>query len=420
MNRINRRRFGAVSLSALAGICGAPLLAPRRGEAQTGFFFRDGDRVVMIGDSITEQLLHSNYVESFVVSRHPQWNLAFRNVGIGGDTSAGGNGRTARDILSFNPTAVTITFGMNDAGYRVPFDPARLTAYRNGLQGMLDQLKPKVERIAVLSSSPVEKKEDGRALEGYNQTLEVFAANAKEIAERNGAKFVDQFHPHVEALQKARDTGAAVRINGGDAVHPGPSGQVLMAWAILKGLGATPLVSAAAVDATSAVCGAAEGCTVTALRKRSNGVAFIRADHALPFWIPADSRAILPWAPIVADLNQHLLKVTRLTAGDYKLLIDDEPCATVSADQLAAGYNLAALTQGPIARQSQLVNDAVFVKNRYYHDQIFRGVTLNGAIPADRKAALIEERMQGMPALERAVRDACSLRPHRFELVRAA
>ncbi|MGV3724867.1 MAG: hypothetical protein ACO1SX_28540, partial [Actinomycetota bacterium] len=291
--------------------------------------------------------------------------------------------------------------------------------YRNGLQGMLEQLKAKGARVAVLSSSPVEKKEDGRALEGYNQTLEIFAANAKEIAEKHGAKFVDQFHPHLEALQKARDASAAARINGGDAVHPGPSGQLLMAWAILKGLGATPLVSAAVLDGSSTAV-TASNCTVTALRKRDHGVSFIRADQALPFWLPAEARSILQWAPITADLNQYLLKVSRLPAGEYRLLIDDEPCGTVSSEDLAKGYNLALNTQGPIARQSQAVNDAVFAKNRYYHDQIFRGVTLNGGVPAEQKAAVIAERMQGMPALERAIRDALVLRPHRFELVRSS
>ena len=54
------------------------------------FFLKDGDTVVMMGDSITEQLLYSNYVEMWSVSRFPTWKLTFRNVGIGGDRSTGG------------------------------------------------------------------------------------------------------------------------------------------------------------------------------------------------------------------------------------------------------------------------------------------------------------------------------------------
>jgi hypothetical protein len=85
--------------------------------ASAGFFFRDGDVVVMIGDSITEQHLYSNYVEMWTVTRFPTWKLTFRNVGIGGDRSPGGNSRFKRDVLAHHPTAMTVDFGMNDGGY---------------------------------------------------------------------------------------------------------------------------------------------------------------------------------------------------------------------------------------------------------------------------------------------------------------
>src|SRR5262245_7387336 len=78
-----------------------------------GFFFKDGDTIVMMGDSITEQHLYSNYVEMWSVSRFPKWKLTFRNVGIGGDRSTGGNSRFKRDVLAHNATALTVDFGMN-------------------------------------------------------------------------------------------------------------------------------------------------------------------------------------------------------------------------------------------------------------------------------------------------------------------
>src|SRR5438046_8492170 len=51
------------------------------------FLIRDGDRVVFLGDSITEQRLYTTYIEAYTLSRHPDWKLSFRNVGWGGDTS---------------------------------------------------------------------------------------------------------------------------------------------------------------------------------------------------------------------------------------------------------------------------------------------------------------------------------------------
>ena len=60
----------------------------------------------------------------------------------------------------------------------------------------------------------------------------------KTTAERNNGLFVDEFHPYLAVLDKARAAASAYeRITGGDAVHPGPPGQALMAWAILKGMG---------------------------------------------------------------------------------------------------------------------------------------------------------------------------------------
>src|SRR5688572_18262467 len=88
-------------LRSLILVVGALLASSARAEE---FFFRDGDRVVMIGDSITEQHLYSNYVETWVSTRFLAWDITFRNVGIGGDRSVGGNGRFKRDVLAHKPT----------------------------------------------------------------------------------------------------------------------------------------------------------------------------------------------------------------------------------------------------------------------------------------------------------------------------
>src|SRR5262249_50602826 len=155
------------------------------------FFFKDGDRVVMIGDSITEQHLYSNYVEMWTVSRFPSWKLTFRNTGIGGDTSGGGNGRVKRDVAAHNPTAMTVDFGMNDGGYR-PFEEPRFLNYMRGLQGMADQAKKAKVRVAWITPQPLDGAEEGKtALTGYNQTLEKYSDGVKDIAQKNDGLFVD-------------------------------------------------------------------------------------------------------------------------------------------------------------------------------------------------------------------------------------
>src|SRR5262245_37200269 len=160
------------------------------------FFFRDGDVIVMLGDSITEQHLYSNYVEMWAVTRFPNWKLTFRNVGIGGDRSTGGNQRFQRDVISFKPTAMTVDFGMNDGNYQ-PYTNESFQIYMNGLQGMADQAQAAKIRVAWITPNPMENQENGPALSGYNKTLEQFSAGVREIAEKNRDLFIDQFHPFI-------------------------------------------------------------------------------------------------------------------------------------------------------------------------------------------------------------------------------
>ena len=79
------KRFTAVTCAAMAALA----LGPARAEFQ----IRNNDRVVFLGDSITEQRLYTTYVEAYAITRHPGWRLRFRNVGWGGDTSGFGNAR---------------------------------------------------------------------------------------------------------------------------------------------------------------------------------------------------------------------------------------------------------------------------------------------------------------------------------------
>src|SRR5213078_2770263 len=102
--------------------------------------FRKDDRVVFLGDSITEQYEYSNYLELYLTTRFPTWNMTFLNAGIGGDTANGGAGRFQAHVLAEKPTAVTIDFGMNDGGYGA-FNPGGNKVFVQKTRAMLDMAK---------------------------------------------------------------------------------------------------------------------------------------------------------------------------------------------------------------------------------------------------------------------------------------
>jgi lysophospholipase L1-like esterase len=392
------------------------------------FFFQDGDTIVVIGDSITEQHLYSNYLEMWTVTRFPNWKLTFRNTGIGGDTSPGGNGRFDRDVLRYHPTAMTVDFGMNDGGYG-GFDEKRFTNYLKGLQGMADKAKVAKIRVAWITPQPLDTGDQGKtALTSYNQTLEKFSDGVKDIATKNEGCFVDQFHPYLAVLDKARATSNKYeRITAGDAVHPGPPGQALMAASILKGLDFPTLVASVEIDATART-GTGKNCKVTAVASRDGGVTFEQLDEALPFF-PAEAAAILKWAPLLEELNDYRLTVKGLAEGTYVVRLGGKKVADYTSADFAKGVNLAApaLKEGPIADQVKAVKAAVEAKNNYHHTQIFRGVVLYGPVPdwlklsseevAERRKAAFKERMEKLMDLDATVRKSLAMKSHTVEIM---
>jgi lysophospholipase L1-like esterase len=412
------------------------LLGLARAGAAQEFFLKKGDVVVMMGDSITEQRLYSNYVELWCQTRFPSYGLVFRNVGIGGDRSTGGNNRFQRDVLAHKPTVLTVDFGMNDGNYNLKaFDEKAFAVYRKGLQGIADQARAANIRVAWITPQPVEHN-PGAAQEAYNATLERFSEGVKDIAKANGGLFADQFHPYTAVIKKARDAGEKGRITGGDAVHPGPPGQAVMAAEIVKAMKLPKLVSLVDLDLNKADF-RTENCKVPEVKGNfgagnppADHISFMRTDAALPFF-PEQAKGILKWAPLLEEMNHYGLKVTGLKAGKYEVKLGGKKVAEYSDKELAAGVNLAAaaLATGPVADQVKDVVKAVTDKTNYYHGQIYSPLVLGRNLAknpdfkdvakediAKRREALIAERMQKMPELDAAIRRALEPRPHLVEI----
>jgi lysophospholipase L1-like esterase len=398
------------------------------------FFFNKGDVVVVMGDSITEQRLYSNYIEIWSQTRFPSYNLVFRNVGIGGDTSGGGNNRFKRDVLAFKPTVLTVDFGMNDGRYQWPgrivktLDVKKKAGerevteadiktnydlYMKGLQGIADQAKAAKIRVAWITPQPVEHN-PGTEDEKYNKTLEKFSAGVKDIAKKNDGLFVDQFHPYWEVIEEARKNGEKGRITGGDAVHPQAPGQALMAYAILKGMNFPRQVSSVEINGKKEFT---KNCKVTELTSDATHVKFMREDTALPYF-PEAAKSILKYASLLEDMNYYGLQVKGLKEGKYDVLLGGKKAGTFTDQELAKSVNLAAgaLASGPVADQVKDVVKAVNDKTSYYHDQIYVPIVRAGKATNNPD---YDERMKKMADYDAAIRKALEPRAHLVEVVPA-
>ena len=346
------------------------------------FFFKKNDVVVIMGDSITEQRLYSNYLEIWSQTRFPAHNLTFRNVGIGGDTSGGGNGRFKRDVLTHKATALTVDFGMNDGRYIWPgkiqkgIDAKKkatereITAtdvesayatYMKGQQGIADQAKAANIRVAWITPQPVEHN-PGDINEKYNATLEKFGNGVAEIAKKNDGLSVDQFRPYWTVIENARKAGEKKRITAGDAVHPGPPGQAMMAAAILKGLHFPREVSS--VDITIGGNVETKNCKVDNLSAGGDGldVAFSREDQALPYFPMEERASVVHISP--EDMN-YSAKIVGL-AGKYAVKIGDAKSLSIRKGIGCGSQSRPPLATGRVADQVRTL-EAVNDKTGHYH-----------------------------------------------------
>lgn len=333
--------------------------------------FEDGDRVCFIGDSITHGGLYHAYIQLFYTTRFPERKIEFFNCGISGDSAGGATNRFPWDIGVHRPTVATIMLGMNDVnrglyGKDHP-DQANLKSRQNAIDGHVAnmrklsvQLRDAGCRLIYITPSIYDQtsKMDKENLFGVNDALGICGDHARKLAAEFGGSVVD-FHDamgRINAEYQKADPKAT--IVGGDRVHPGPMGHLIMAYTFLKAQGLSPCVSKTVIDATDLRVVEALNCAVEDLSATAGTLSFTSLEKALPFPTPRGAEKALELVPFVRDLNQEVLTVKGLTPGDYELTIDDAPVGKYSARDLAAGVNLAENANTPQYKQAAKLSAA--------------------------------------------------------------
>lgn len=358
-------------IAKLAALCAGmlfPALASASAQAAPpaagDFAIHDGDRVVLYGDSITDQRLYSTFIEEYVLTRFPTWKVQWTQSGVGGDKVSGGaegpiDLRIQRDILPYHPNLVTIMLGMNDGYYRPPNAAVQKT-YEDGYKSMVDTILTGLPGVRLTLIGPSPYDDVTRPTAHYNKVMQNFSQFDRAEADRTHQGFVDLNAPVVDVLEKVQSAhpDLASRLLP-DRVHPGAGVHWVMAATILKAWHAPALVSSVTVDAHGAKAADVQNASVTDVKrdKKTDTLAWTEIENALPLPLPLSATdpvtdVALNAGGIEAALDQETLTVTGLAPGSYTLTIDDRPVAGFTADALAHGVNLARLPT-PMLRQSQ-------------------------------------------------------------------
>jgi len=383
------KRLVAAALVALALVASAP---PARADER--FVLRPGDRVVVCGDSITEQRLYSRYLEQFVYCRYPELGVRFFNAGWGGDTAAGAKARLARDVLELKPTVVTLFFGMNDGGYRAKND-ATVKTYRENLTDIVKELKKNGVRVVVFGPGCVDAaRNPGLGASHYDEMLEALSKAASDAAKAEGCAFGDVFHPLRDLLADRRKADPACALIP-DGVHPDAEGHLVIANAMLRALGADAMRPLGTVDlATGKVAG-------LKLDSKSDDEVIVTTTGAvaMPFWFDPAHLRTMRESGFLEDLAGQRLTVTGLARGNWQVEVDGADAGSYAASELAKGVAV----PGSALACGKIVPDLVARKQNNYFEA-WRNVRL-GTGGRSSAATIYEGLMALDGTYDRAIRD---------------
>lgn len=320
------------------------------GSSKAEFALRDGDTCVFLGDSITAEHTYGKLIENYTLLRFPDRKIRFLNAGKGGETAAQSLARLDSAVFEKGATVLTVAYGINDISWGVKADAEHKAAYLDAIGRILDRCKAKGVRVFICSPAITNEPPDV----AEKNFLQSMTDEGLALAKSRGAEGTIDIQRGMRAIQrrvlslneKEKDPAKQTKLHVQDGVHLNELGQLAMGFTILKGLGAPAEVSSATLDATSATVINATDCSVDGISLKDGVLTFNRTDARLPlnlqplwmlngFYIP------------FGELNQYLLNVQHLPAGNYDVFAGSRNVGTFAAGSLAQGVDLSTATSDP-------------------------------------------------------------------------
>lgn len=389
------------------------------------FALHDGDTVVFLGDSITAARTYGEIIENYTLLRFPERRVRFFNAGWGGDTAAGGAARLKRDVFDRGATVVTVAFGTNDIGWGALADDAHQQKYLDGIRSIVSQCHQRNVRVyicsAAITAADPEKSESA--------VLQTMCDQGMDIATELGGNAID-VQRTMRTIQRRvwaeneriKEVAKKTTMHAADGAHLNDLGQMAMAFAILKGLGAPPEVSSASIDFATAAVTAAAGCQVRDVEKGDQGeLEFTRLDEGLPVNFGLFGALNFRFVPFHSELNRYLLAVANLPEGQYLLTVDGREVGKFPHAQLAKGVNISFATTnawqpgGPWDAQATALKSLTEARSRLAVSELM----WNAHLPGSSQGAEIAEQAREIDArLQELQRTVARPTPYRYRLSR--
>lgn len=226
--------------------------------------FSDGQRILVLGDSITQNGQYVALAEAYLWSAFPDRKIDLISIGLSSETVSGitepvhpyprpnVHDRLTNALDLAQPDWVIVCYGMNDGIYH-PESPEIIDTYRKGLTKLIEQVAQRDAKLILLTppsfdinapsiQTQLKKVESGEPYgyrnpyQDYDKTLLSLGDVVKSLASNKHVERVIDVHQATDDYLK-RVKAVVPDYAYGDGVHPPADGHLAMALGLLAGLG---------------------------------------------------------------------------------------------------------------------------------------------------------------------------------------
>lgn len=372
---------------------------PLKAPPTKGLLLKEGDRLAICGDSITEQKMYSRIMETYLTVCVPELKITVRQYGWGGEVAPFFRYRMENDVLRFGPTIATTCYGMNDHRYQ-PYKDEFGRTYRESSESIIRLFKEHGVRViqgspGTIGRMPPWLKQPIGTLNEMNLSLLELRNVDVRLSLEEKVTFADVFVPMlITGFNAKQKYGSDYMVSGRDGVHPGWAGHLVMAYAFLKAMGLDGHIGTITLDMAAGRATASSGHSVLSAKKSEVELESTRYPFCATGELDKDSsiRSGMTLVPFNEDLNRFILVVRNCTADNYKVKWGDT-AKSYTAAELGKGVNLADdFHVNPFSEAFNRVDEAVGKKQGYETRQIktlFHGQ--EGKADIEMTAALTEK-----------------------------
>jgi lysophospholipase L1-like esterase len=199
---------------------------------------KKGDRVVFLGDSITQAGAgpggYVTLVKERLAKEHPDLGVEVIGAGISGNKVPDLEKRLDRDVIEKKPTIVVIYIGINDVWHSTSGKGTPKEQYETGLKSIIDRITKAGARPILCTASVIGEKTDGT--NALDKMLDEYCDISRKVAKETKTQLIDLRQAFLDYLKANNKENKDRGILTSDTVHLNAAGNKFVAEQMLAGL----------------------------------------------------------------------------------------------------------------------------------------------------------------------------------------